>query len=154
MGPLNSKPHLEKVLRYINYAVEDGGQVLCGQGVDSCDLPLQNKEVKCTAETSLLIMISIGSFVMNLELYYRIKIRFRGWICIFSLCVCFETQKIGGVNSFYHHFICKQLSTFMFYRWYVLSGLLYEANYHYWSERQLKMHARGNIWSSDMCHTL
>lgn len=67
MGPLNSKPHLEKVLRYINYAVEDGGQVLCGQGVDSCDLPSHNKEVKCTAETSLLIMISIGSFVMNLE---------------------------------------------------------------------------------------
>lgn len=44
MGPLNSKPHLEKVLRYVNYAVEDGGQVLCGQGVDSCDLPSQNKE--------------------------------------------------------------------------------------------------------------
>ena len=45
MGPLNSKPHLEKVLKYITYAVEDGGRVLCGHGVDTCDLPLQNKEV-------------------------------------------------------------------------------------------------------------
>ena len=26
MGALNSKPHLEKVRRYIEYAVEDGGQ--------------------------------------------------------------------------------------------------------------------------------
>ncbi|KAK8407533.1 hypothetical protein O3P69_002230 [Scylla paramamosain] len=44
MGPLNSKPHLEKVLRYISYAVEDGGQVLCGHGVEILDLPPQNKE--------------------------------------------------------------------------------------------------------------
>ena len=26
MGALNSKPHLEKVRRYTDYAVEDGGQ--------------------------------------------------------------------------------------------------------------------------------
>ena len=26
MGALNSKPHLEKVRRYMEYAVEDGGQ--------------------------------------------------------------------------------------------------------------------------------
>ena len=26
MGALNSKPHLEKVRRYMDYAVEDGGQ--------------------------------------------------------------------------------------------------------------------------------
>ncbi|XP_045131047.1 2-aminomuconic semialdehyde dehydrogenase-like isoform X2 [Portunus trituberculatus] len=44
MGPLNSKPHLDKVLKYISYAVEDGGQVLCGHGVDILDLPSQNKE--------------------------------------------------------------------------------------------------------------
>ncbi|KAK7076260.1 Aldehyde dehydrogenase 8 member A1 [Halocaridina rubra] len=34
MGALNSKPHLEKVRRYIKYAVEDGGKIECGEGVD------------------------------------------------------------------------------------------------------------------------
>ncbi|KAG0715505.1 Aldehyde dehydrogenase family 8 member A1 [Chionoecetes opilio] len=44
MGPLNSKPHLAKVLKYITYAVEDGGEVLCGPEVDRSDLPALNKE--------------------------------------------------------------------------------------------------------------
>ncbi|XP_066967947.1 2-aminomuconic semialdehyde dehydrogenase-like isoform X2 [Macrobrachium rosenbergii] len=34
MGPLNSKAHLEKVQRYVHYGVEDGGTIVCGEGVD------------------------------------------------------------------------------------------------------------------------
>lgn len=43
MGALNSKPHLEKVQRYVNYAVEDGGTILCGEGIDILNIPEQNK---------------------------------------------------------------------------------------------------------------
>ncbi|XP_071529607.1 2-aminomuconic semialdehyde dehydrogenase-like [Panulirus ornatus] len=43
MGALNSKPHLEKVRRYVRYAVEDGGTVLCGEGIDMCIIPEENK---------------------------------------------------------------------------------------------------------------
>lgn len=45
MGALNSKPHLEKVKKYVKYAVEDGGSVLCGEGVDLLLLPEDNKQV-------------------------------------------------------------------------------------------------------------
>ncbi|XP_042893530.1 2-aminomuconic semialdehyde dehydrogenase-like [Penaeus japonicus] len=44
MGALNSKPHLEKVKKYIKYAVEDGGTVLCGEGVDLLLLQEDNKQ--------------------------------------------------------------------------------------------------------------
>lgn len=44
MGALNSKPHLEKVKEYVKYAVEDGGSVLCGEGVDLLILPEDNKQ--------------------------------------------------------------------------------------------------------------
>ncbi|ROT62271.1 putative aldehyde dehydrogenase family 8 member A1-like [Penaeus vannamei] len=44
MGALNSKPHLEKVKKYVKYAVEDGGSVLCGEGVDLLILPEDNKQ--------------------------------------------------------------------------------------------------------------
>lgn len=43
LGALISKSHLEKVRTYINYAVEDGGTVVCGEGVDICILPEENK---------------------------------------------------------------------------------------------------------------
>lgn len=45
MGALNSKPHLEKVKKYVKYAIEDGGSVLCGEGVDLLLLPEDNKQV-------------------------------------------------------------------------------------------------------------
>ena len=35
MGALVSKEHLEKVRRYVNYAIEDGGQILCGETVNA-----------------------------------------------------------------------------------------------------------------------
>ena len=34
MGALVSKEHMEKVRRYINYAVEEGGKILCGETVN------------------------------------------------------------------------------------------------------------------------
>ena len=34
MGALVSKEHMEKVRRYINYAIEDGGKILCGETVN------------------------------------------------------------------------------------------------------------------------
>ena len=34
MGALISKEHLEKVRRYVNYAIEEGGQILCGETVN------------------------------------------------------------------------------------------------------------------------
>ncbi|CAL4060495.1 unnamed protein product [Meganyctiphanes norvegica] len=43
MGALNSKPHMEKVKRYIGYAKEDGGNILCGEGVDMLNVPEHNK---------------------------------------------------------------------------------------------------------------
>lgn len=70
LGPLNSKPHLEKVMKYITYAVEDGGEVLCGHGVDILDLPPQNKEVRCTTVDihPLIIMQRITNMI---NLYYK-----------------------------------------------------------------------------------
>ena len=34
MGALVSKEHKEKVQRYVDYAIEDGGQILCGETVN------------------------------------------------------------------------------------------------------------------------
>ena len=34
MGALVSKEHKEKVQRYVHYAIEDGGQILCGETVN------------------------------------------------------------------------------------------------------------------------
>jgi len=34
MGALVSKEHKEKVQRYVQYAIEDGGQILCGETVN------------------------------------------------------------------------------------------------------------------------
>ncbi|KAK3850247.1 hypothetical protein Pcinc_043034, partial [Petrolisthes cinctipes] len=35
LGALNSQPHLDKVRKYVQYAIDDGGSVLCGEGVDN-----------------------------------------------------------------------------------------------------------------------
>jgi len=44
MGALISREHLEKVKRYIEYAVEDGGEILCGETVDGqLELPETHK---------------------------------------------------------------------------------------------------------------
>jgi len=40
MGALNSKQHLEKVRSYMGYAVEDGGQILCGETPNATPLEL------------------------------------------------------------------------------------------------------------------
>ena len=34
MGALVSKEHMQKVRKYINYAIEDGGQIVCGETVN------------------------------------------------------------------------------------------------------------------------
>ena len=34
MGALVSKEHLEKVRRYVKYAIEEDGQILCGETVN------------------------------------------------------------------------------------------------------------------------
>ena len=46
MGALNSKPHLAKVRNYIKYAIEDGGKIECGEGVDVLNIPEANKDVR------------------------------------------------------------------------------------------------------------
>ncbi|XP_045610114.2 2-aminomuconic semialdehyde dehydrogenase [Procambarus clarkii] len=43
MGALISKAHLDKVRSYVHYAIEDGGTVLCGEGVDLCILQEENR---------------------------------------------------------------------------------------------------------------
>ena len=35
MGALVSKEHMAKVKRYINYAIEEGGKILCGETVNT-----------------------------------------------------------------------------------------------------------------------
>ena len=35
MGALVSKEHMAKVRRYINYAIEEGGKILCGETVST-----------------------------------------------------------------------------------------------------------------------
>ena len=35
MGALVSKEHMAKVRRYINYAIEEGGKILCGETVNT-----------------------------------------------------------------------------------------------------------------------
>lgn len=95
MGPLNSKPHLEKVLRYINYALEDGGQVLCGQGIESCDLPSQNKEVK-------LAVGMLSNYIISCHQQYHFicnkskgsTSRIRSWITYFDVCQNFKENTI------------------------------------------------------------
>ena len=47
VGALISKEHKEKVLRYIQYAIEDGGTIECGHGVDDLELPERNRKVSC-----------------------------------------------------------------------------------------------------------
>eukprot|EP00794_Sanderia_malayensis_P018349 gene18349-20192_t len=45
MGALVSKDHLEKVKRYVQLAIEEGGTILCGEGKDELpDLPDANKQ--------------------------------------------------------------------------------------------------------------
>lgn len=44
LGALNSKPHLEKVQNYVQFAVEDGGKIVCGEGVDLLILHEQHKQ--------------------------------------------------------------------------------------------------------------
>eukprot|EP00095_Tigriopus_kingsejongensis_P012399 snap_masked-scaffold364_size194629-processed-gene-0.15 protein:Tk12399 transcript:snap_masked-scaffold364_size194629-processed-gene-0.15-mRNA-1 annotation:"hypothetical protein DAPPUDRAFT_128869" len=41
MGALNSEVHLKKVQTYIEYAKEDGGQILCGETVTTLSLPIE-----------------------------------------------------------------------------------------------------------------
>ena len=41
MGALVSKEHMEKVRKYINYAIEDNGKILCGETVN---IPLLEDE--------------------------------------------------------------------------------------------------------------
>ena len=45
MGALISQEHMAKVESYLKYAVEDGGTVECGYGVDILQLPDRNKTV-------------------------------------------------------------------------------------------------------------
>jgi len=42
-GAVNSKQHYEKVMSYINLAGEEGGQILCGEGVTQLQLTDKNK---------------------------------------------------------------------------------------------------------------
>ena len=35
MGALVSKEHMAKIRRYINYAIEEGGKILCGETVNT-----------------------------------------------------------------------------------------------------------------------
>ncbi|XP_048387780.1 2-aminomuconic semialdehyde dehydrogenase isoform X2 [Stegostoma tigrinum] len=43
MGALISKEHLEKVKGYINLAKNEGAKILCGEGIDSLEIPDKNK---------------------------------------------------------------------------------------------------------------
>nr|XP_020016577.1 aldehyde dehydrogenase family 8 member A1 isoform X1 [Castor canadensis] len=43
MGALISKAHLEKVRSYVKKARAEGAQILCGEGVDTLDLPPRNQ---------------------------------------------------------------------------------------------------------------
>ncbi|XP_060712996.1 2-aminomuconic semialdehyde dehydrogenase isoform X2 [Hemiscyllium ocellatum] len=43
MGALISKEHLEKVKGYVNLAKNEGAKILCGEGIDSLDIPDKNK---------------------------------------------------------------------------------------------------------------
>lgn len=45
MGPLISQSHLEKVRSYVTIAKEEGGQVQCGETVDTSSLPDANAQV-------------------------------------------------------------------------------------------------------------
>ncbi|KAM9195414.1 2-aminomuconic semialdehyde dehydrogenase isoform 2-T2 [Mergus octosetaceus] len=44
MGALISKEHLEKVRSYVKRAQAEGAKILCGEGVDSLDLPAGNQK--------------------------------------------------------------------------------------------------------------
>uniref|UniRef100_V9KKH3 2-aminomuconic semialdehyde dehydrogenase n=1 Tax=Callorhinchus milii TaxID=7868 RepID=V9KKH3_CALMI len=43
MGALISKEHLQKVKGYISQAQKEGGKILCGEGIESLDIPDKNK---------------------------------------------------------------------------------------------------------------
>ncbi|XP_038655324.1 2-aminomuconic semialdehyde dehydrogenase isoform X1 [Scyliorhinus canicula] len=43
MGAVISKEHLEKVKGYINLAQNEGAKILCGEGIDSLEIPDKNK---------------------------------------------------------------------------------------------------------------
>lgn len=45
MGPLISKEHLAKVKGYLEVAQQEGAAILCGDGVDTLELPEKNKKV-------------------------------------------------------------------------------------------------------------
>jgi len=42
-GAVNSEQHYKKVMSYIGFANDDGGKIVCGEGVDSLELKPQNK---------------------------------------------------------------------------------------------------------------
>ncbi|XP_069743380.1 2-aminomuconic semialdehyde dehydrogenase isoform X2 [Narcine bancroftii] len=43
MGALISREHLEKVKSYINLAKNEGAKILCGEGIDSLNIPEKNR---------------------------------------------------------------------------------------------------------------
>ena len=45
MGALISKEHLAKVKGYLEVAQQEGAAILCGDGVDTLELPEKNKKV-------------------------------------------------------------------------------------------------------------
>ena len=42
-GAVNSEQHYKKVMSYIGFVNDDGGKIVCGEGVDSLELKPQNK---------------------------------------------------------------------------------------------------------------
>ena len=45
MGALNSLPHYQKVKGFVDFAIQEGATIHCGQSVDELTLPAKNKEV-------------------------------------------------------------------------------------------------------------
>ncbi|MEE6475735.1 hypothetical protein FKM82_010846 [Ascaphus truei] len=89
MGALISNPHLEKVRNYVKKALEEGATVICGEGVDTLEIPPNNKSGYFMLPT-VLTAVKEESCCMQEEIFGPV-------VCV----VPFDTEEevIGKANG-------------------------------------------------------
>ncbi|KAJ1154740.1 hypothetical protein NDU88_007483 [Pleurodeles waltl] len=68
MGALISKEHLQKVRNYVKKAREEGAQIVCGEGVDTLEIPSKNQKGYFMLPT-VITKVKEGSCCMQEEVF-------------------------------------------------------------------------------------
>ncbi|XP_043932203.1 2-aminomuconic semialdehyde dehydrogenase [Protopterus annectens] len=115
MGALISKEHLEKVRKYVKIAQAEGAKVLCGEGVDSLNIPEQNRngyfmlptiitgikdESRCMQEEIFGPVVCVVPFDTEEDVIQRAN------NVTYGLCATIWSKDVGRV-----HRVAKRLQT-------------------------------------------